>query len=352
MERNNIRPSNLDAVNGRQNFNQDRSIMERAQMLAGGMMSPGAQMNNTDNYKMISIDKLVEFSGHPFQVRDDSELEGLAESIKESGVVDAILVRPVEDGKYEILAGHRRVAASKKNGNYDIPAKILNVDDNEATIIMTNTNLKQREKILHSERAKAYKMQIEAYKKQGKRNDLIMEIDEQINLSSNRTEVKCARDIVAERNKTSALQVTRYLRLNELIKPLLDLVDIEDPLNPLNQVIPFTAGVSLSFLKVEEQQLLTQAIEEGVIKKIDLKLAEELKSISKAGQLNETVIKKMFTKSEEKNKITAYVAFQGATKNALKRLKKVDYSGVEINQDELEQIIIEAINNYAEDKKR
>jgi len=146
--------------------------------------------------------------------------------------------------------------------------------------------------------------------------------------------------------------VTRYLRLNELIKPLLDLVDIEDPLNPLNQVIPFTAGVSLSFLKVEEQQLLTQAIEEGVIKKIDLKLAEELKSISKAGQLNETVIKKMFTKSEEKNKITAYVAFQGATKNALKRLKKVDYSGVEINQDELEQIIIEAINNYAEDKKR
>jgi len=187
MERNNIRPSNLDAVNGRQNFNQDRSIMERAQMLAGGMMSPGAQMNNTDNYKMISIDKLVEFSGHPFQVRDDSELEGLAESIKESGVVDAILVRPVEDGKYEILAGHRRVAASKKNGNYDIPAKILNVDDNEATIIMTNTNLKQREKILHSERAKAYKMQIEAYKKQGKRNDLIMEIDEQINLSSNRT---------------------------------------------------------------------------------------------------------------------------------------------------------------------
>lgn len=353
MEENNIRPASLGAVAE----NQNSGIMKRANALRG-ITSAGAQMNNTDNFTTLAISSLRDFRNHPFNVLDDAELNELAESIKVNGILHPIIVRPLENGMYEILAGHRRTKAAIKAGLQDVPAKVLNVDDDAAVIIMTDTNLKQREKILHSERAKAYKMQMDAYRCQGKRNDLIQAVqneidfgsigtevgvDKQNNFGANGTKVE-SRIIVAQFNNTSALQISRYLRLNQLIEELLYLVDIEE--------IPFRAGVSLSFLNKEEQQMIVNAIEEGVIKKIDLKSADDLKTISKNGGLNRTVIEQIFRYKDNSVKTrNTYSLFQSATKKALKHFKQTDYQGVQINADELEQILVEAIKNYAENKK-
>ncbi len=351
----NIRPTSLGAVADNQSFGS--GIMKRANALRG-LTSSGAQTNNTDNFITVSISCLKEFKNHPFNVREDEELDELAESIKANGILHPIIVRPIEDGYYEILAGHRRTKAAVKAGLQDIPAKVLNVDDDAAVIVMTDTNLRQREKILHSERAKAYKMQMDAYRCQGKRHDLIVAVQNEIDLCSNGTQADfdrastlCSngtrvksRDIVAELNNTSALQITRYLRLNELIEPILELVDDEQ--------IAFRAGVALSFLTKEEQIMIVDAIEEGIIKKIDLKLAEELKSISKSGELNRTVIEQMFSKKD--NTVipqNTFSLFQSATKKALKHFKKVDYQDVQIDSEELEQVIFQAIKNYAETRK-
>ncbi|MFV0518569.1 MAG: ParB/RepB/Spo0J family partition protein [Aminipila sp.] len=350
---NNLRPRSLGDVAGQQSLNQGTSsITERANRLRG-LTSSDAQTNNTDNFSNVSIDSLREFKNHPFKVIEDEELHEFAESIKESGVIEPIIVRRIGNGEYEILAGHRRFAAAKLNGLTHIPAKIYNVSDEEATIIMTNTNLKSRQKILHSEKAKAYKMQIEAYKCQGKRNDLINFVRENIDLCSNGTQVDCesindlcsngtqvkSRDIIAQKNNTSPLQITRYLRLNELIESLLELVDKDE--------IPFRAGVALSFLSEDEQQMVFNGIEEGIIKKIDLPSAEELKGLSKAGQLNQTEIRNIF-KKEIKKVTTPYNSLRKATSKALKSLKNVDYSNIKIEEDELEKVIIEAIKRYTE----
>ncbi|MGN0711646.1 MAG: ParB/RepB/Spo0J family partition protein [Anaerovoracaceae bacterium] len=352
---NNFRPTSLGAV-AAQTKPQDLGIKQRVGLLKG-LTSDGAQMNNTDNYKNVDLDSLVEFKGHPFQVRDDAEMLELVESIKESGVMEAILVRPIEDDKYEILAGHRRATAARKAGLFEIPARVLNVDDETAVIIMTNTNLKRREKILPSERAKAYKMQLDAYKCQGKRRDLLEAVNKENfganctqvdagNFGANCTQVK-SRDIVAKLNDTTAHQISRYIRLLNLIVPILDKVDSEE--------IPFMAGVALSFLAKEEQQIVLDAMDNGVIKKMDLKLAEELKSISKKspGQLNEAVIVQMLAKDNKNETQTAYKVFQNAARKALNHFKKSDYSnraGSDIDPQELEQVIIEAIQKYAENK--
>lgn len=357
MERNNLRPNSLKDVAESQNFGSNKDLMKRAHSLLG-MTSSGAQTNNTDNFTTVSISSLKEFKNHPFNVVEDEELEELAESIKVNGILHPIIIRPIQDGYYEILAGHRRTKAAIKAGLQDIPAKVLNVDDDAAVIIMTDTNLRQREKILHSERAKAYKMQMDSYRCQGKRTDLVQAVQREIDFGTNGTEVGEdkqnnfgtngtkveSRNIVAELNNTSALQVSRYLRLNQLDESLLYLVDIGE--------LPFRAGVSLSFLTTDEQKIIVDFIEQGFIKKIDLKIAEELKAISKNGELNRTVIEQMFRNKENTVKPqNTFSLFQSATKNALKHFKKADYKDVQIDSEELEQVIFQAIKNYAENRK-
>lgn len=344
---NNFRPTSLGAV-AAQTKPQDLGIKQRVGLLKG-LTSDGAQMNNTDNYKNVDLDSLIEFKGHPFQVRDDAEMLELVESIKESGVMEAILVRPIEDDKYEILAGHRRATAARKAGLFEIPARVLSVDDETAVIIMTNTNLKRREKILPSERAKAYAMQIEAYKSQGKRTDLIRTTQEYMDFGQILPEVNKleSRELVAKLNNMKARSLSNFIRLNNLIEEILLKVDHEE--------IPFMAGVALSFLTKEEQQIVLDAMDNGVIKKMDLKLAEELKTISKKspGQLNEAVIIQMLAKDNKNETQTAYKVFQNAAKKALNHFKKSDYSnraGSDIDPQELEQVIIEAIQKYAENK--
>ena len=183
----------------------------------------------------ISIDLLDEFPNHPFKVLKNEELSKLEESIKDNGVLEPIIVRKKDD-RYEIVSGHRRKLASTLVGLKSIPCIVRNMNDDEATIYMVDSNM-HRETILPSEKARAYKMKLDALNHQGQRNDL----------TSARVGHK-SRDMIAEENGESREQVRRYIRLNELIPELLDMVD--------NKEIAFNPAVELSYLKKKEQEVL------------------------------------------------------------------------------------------------
>jgi ParB family chromosome partitioning protein len=193
--------------------------------------------------KKIPLDKLDDFPEHPFRVVEDAALEELTESIREAGdVLNPIIVREV-NGRYQKIAGHRRTLAAKRAGLSEISALIKPYTDEEAAIVMVDTNL-HREKILPSEKAFAYKIKMEAVKKQGKRTDLTSAPLVQ-KLAENTT-----RAAIASENGDSREQVRRYIRLTYLIKPLLDMVDSE--------ALPFRTAVELSYLSEGEQELIRQ----------------------------------------------------------------------------------------------
>ncbi len=190
----------------------------------------------------LPLNQLHPFKNHPFRVVDDDHMKKTAESIRDFGVLVPGLVRPRPEGGYEIIAGHRRKRASEIAGRETMPVIIRDLDDDEATIAMVDSNL-QREFILHSERAAAYQMKMEALSHQGKRNDL----------TSSQVGTKLRADqIIADDAGTSRNQVQRYIRLNNLVKPILDMVDSEK--------IAFTPAVELSYLKPEEQEGLLEAM--------------------------------------------------------------------------------------------
>jgi len=194
----------------------------------------------------IETKKLNEFKGHPFKVREDAEMEQLVESIKENGVLNPVIVRELEDGSFEMISGHRRKRAAEIASMEEIPCIVRNLTDEEATILMVDSNL-QREEILPSEKAFAYKMKMEAMNKQGQRTDLTSAPVEQ---KSNR---KTTREIIAEENNESREQVRRYIRLTELISEILNMVD--------EKKIAFRPAVEISYLKENEQQKLFDAME-------------------------------------------------------------------------------------------
>ena len=191
---------------------------------------------------MLDPNKISDFPNHPFRIEDNEEMEKMIESIRQIGVKLPVLVRPKKDGTYEMVSGHRRNFAAKKVGLNEIPAIIREMTDEEAIVIMVDSNI-QREKILISEKAFAYKMKMEALKKQGKRNDL----------TSCQVGAKLRADEkIAEHSDDSARQVQRYIRLTELIKELLDMVDIGK--------ISFNPAVEISYLSKEEQYMLLDCI--------------------------------------------------------------------------------------------
>ena len=201
------------------------------------------RIETTVNY---NLDMFTPMSNHPFQVRDDSDMQQLMESIKEYGVIVPILARPnpIEDGaKYEIVSGHRRYEACKRLGIEDIPVIVRNLDDDEAILAMVDSNL-HREQLLPSEKAFAYKMKFDALKRQGARSDL----------TSEQVAPKLSTEIIAEQENTSKDTIKRYIRLTKLIKPLLDLVD--------EGKIALTPAEKLSFLKEEEQRALAELIQD------------------------------------------------------------------------------------------
>ena len=192
----------------------------------------------------IKLNELYAFKNHPFEVRDDEEMRAMVSSVKDKGVTQPAIVRPREDGGYEIVSGHRRQKASELAGYADMPCIVRNLTDDEAITQMVEDNLNQREEILPSERAKALKMQLEAIKHQGSRTS--GQIDP-------KDAGKRSNEIVAERNKMAVKQVQRYIRLNELVPDLMKLMD--------EKKLGFTTAVELSYIGKKNQNYIAVAID-------------------------------------------------------------------------------------------
>lgn len=190
----------------------------------------------------ISLTELFPFKDHPFKVKDDEAMADTAESIKEYGVLVPAIARPRDEGGYELVAGHRRHRASELAGLETMPVIVRNLDDDAATIIMVDSNL-QRENILPSERAFAFKLKLNAIKRQGARSDL----------TSTQVAQKLSVEKVGESAGVSKDQVRRFIRLTELIPELLNMVD--------DKKIAFNPAVELSYLKPEEQTNLLEAMD-------------------------------------------------------------------------------------------
>lgn len=212
----------------------------------------------------ISISELVPFKDHPFKVVDDEAMLRTTESIAQYGVLTPLIARPLEGGGYEIISGHRRAHAAEMAGLTEVPVLVRQMDDDAATVLMVDSNL-QRENILPSERAYAYKMKLEAMKHQGSRSDL----------TSCQVGTKLRSDqLVAENTGDSARTVQRYIRLTNLIPELLEMVD--------QKQISFNPAVELSYLAPEEQEIFMQAMDE-VQASPSLSQAQRLKKLAQEG---------------------------------------------------------------------
>ena len=230
-------------------------------------MSNNKEAPNTESIINIPIDKLKDFADHPFSVRDDDAMQQTVESIREYGVLVPAIARPLEDGTYELIAGHRRKHACEVAGIKTMPVIVRDVDRNTATIIMVDSNL-QRENILPSERAKAYKMKLDAIKRQGARHDL----------TSTQLAQKLSVEKVAEEAGTSKDQIRRYIRLTELDPELQKMVD--------EGKIAMTPAVEISYLKPDEQKLLIETIDSEQATP-SLSQAQRMKRLSQEGKLND-----------------------------------------------------------------
>lgn len=223
-----------------------------------------------EEIKEILLGELHPFPDHPFGVRDDEAMEQTVESIKDYGVLVPAIARPREDGGYEIIAGHRRKHACEIAGLKTMPVIVRDIDRNTATIVMVDSNL-QRENILPSERAKAYKMKLDAIKRQGARTDL----------TSAQVAQKLSVEKVAEDAGTSKDQVRRYIRLNELQPELQHLVD--------EGKIGMTPAVEISYLKPDEQKMLVETIDSEQATP-SFSQAQRMRRLSQEGKLNDDAV--------------------------------------------------------------
>lgn len=223
---------------------------------------------------MLNPADISDFPNHPFKVKQDEAMAEMADSVKQYGVLVPALVRPKADGGYEMVAGHRRKCAATLAGITEMPCIVRNLTDDEATIIMVDSNL-QRETILPSEKAFAYKMKLEAIKRQGQRSDLTSTpLEPKLKGSRSNEEL-------AASSPDSRSQIQRYIRLTELIPPMLDMVD--------NGKIAFRPAVELSYLSKEQQQSLYDTMEcEDCTP--SLAQAIKMKEFSRDGKLTEEVI--------------------------------------------------------------
>lgn len=206
---------------------------------------------NEESAMEIEIDKIKSFAGHPFKVIDDEKMQNLIESISESGVLTPVLIRPDQNDGYEMISGHRRMHAAQKAGLITIPAIVREMTDDEAVIAMVDANI-QREELLPSEKAFAYKMKMEAMKRQGARIDLTcVQNDHKLG--------KKSREILGEQIGISSAQIQRYIRLTELIPDLLELVD--------KKRLNFTIAVDISYIPQDVQKWIYEYIcDNGFIK--------------------------------------------------------------------------------------
>jgi ParB family chromosome partitioning protein len=274
----------------------------------------------------MPLSELHPFPDHPFQVRDDDSMKETVESIKEYGVLVPAIVRPRTDGGYELISGHRRKHACELAGLPTMPVIVRDLDDDAATIIMVDSNI-QRENILPSERAKAYKMKLDAIKRQGARTDLT---SRQV---VGKLETLESAELVGKEAGESGRQVQRFIRLNELTPQLQQMVD--------DKKIAMTPAVELSYLKPEEQTLLLDTIESEQATP-SLSQAQRLKNFSQEGHLNEDSMLAIMSeeKKPEKNDLT------------IKADKLQKYFPKSYTPQQMEQVIIRLLDGWQKKRQR
>ena len=270
-----------------------------------------------EQVRSIPISELYPFKDHPFSVVDDKRMEEMVESVKEFGVMVPVIARPLDGGGYEIVSGHRRKRACELAGIETIPVLIRNLDDDEATILMVDSNLQQRTDIPPTERAKAYQMKMEALTHQGKRQDLTSrQVGEKLSVAR-----------IAEDSGDSERQVHRYLRLNNLNPELQEMVD--------EGRLAFTPAVEISYLKPEEQRDLAVSLEETQ-NTPSLSQAQRIRKLSETGGVTKDKLDDIMM--EEKKPLRDSITLSHDT---LKKYFPKSYS-----IQKIEQIIIKLLENY------
>ena len=270
----------------------------------------------------IPLSEIDDFPNHPFKVKMDEDMNQLVQSVKERGVITPITLRQKEDGRYEIVSGHRRRKACELAGLDSVPAEIKELSRDEAIILMVESNL-QRSIILTSEKAFSYKMRLEAMKRQGQRTDL----------TSGPVVQKFSRDALGDKAEESGRQISRYIRLTELIPELLDMVD--------KNKIAFRPAVELSYLTETEQHNLLNSISYNDATP-SLPQAIRLKEFSKAGKLSAEVIEAIL--GEEKPNQKEKISFKA------ERLRPYIPSSVPL--EKTEDYIIKALEYYQRARER
>jgi len=285
----------------------------------------GSKKKSSDNIKeneeqqekivYLDMDKMVDFrEGQPFSMHKEEKARQMKESISRLGILSPILVRKIENEQYEILAGRHRVKYSKELGNEKIPSIIKDVDDDMARLIMLETNLYQREDIPPCEKGLAYKLQLETLKKIREKSLVHSEQvnngdvhDEQVENLDVHSEQEASIDIIASKSSDSRTTIQRLIRLSELIEPLQEKVNI-------GEQISLMAGVELSYINPEEQEIINKFIEEKNIK-ISKDIASNLRSMK--GTITEETISELFIPKEKVAKFTGKI-----NKETVKKYKK------------------------------
>lgn len=276
----------------------------------------------------ISIDEICDFPNHPFKIRMDEEMANLVESVKQYGVLSPVIVRPTEDGSYEMIAGHRRRYASELAEKTEIPCIVRNLSDEEATILMVDSNL-QREKILPSEKAFAYKMKLDAMKRQGKRTDLTSEP------VAWKLRGKESAEILGQQVGESKDQIRRFIRLTNLIPELLELVDNSVLKEKDKLQIALRPAVELSYLSKEEQADLYETIESEDCTPSHAQ-AIKLRKLSEEGRLDENVIFSILTEEKGNQKEQFRMPRE--------RIQK--YFPLKATEQQIEDTIVKALELY------
>ena len=248
------------------------------------------EQRNTEEIKPVPISELKPFTEQPFKVKLDEDMDALVDSIKQYGVLTPVIARPHKDGGYEILSGHRRVKACELAGITDIPVVIKNLDDDTATILLVDSNL-QREHILPSEKAFAYQMKLEAMKRKAGRPSKENSCQIGTDLVGIRSD-----ELLSENTNDSARNIQRYIRLTNLIDPILDMVD--------NNQIAMNAAVEISYLGSKEQAAVMQSIEKEETSP-SIAQARKMRKFHQDGNLSNAVIDSiMMEQKPETVKIT------------------------------------------------
>jgi ParB-like chromosome segregation protein Spo0J len=258
------------------------------------------------------------FKNHPFQIRDDDAMKTLVESVKERGVDQPAIVRPREGGGYELIAGHRRQAASEMAGIKNVPCVVRNMTDEEAVLAMTESNFNQRSEILASERAQALKMQLDAIKRQGERFNGVAKGD--VGKRSN--------EIVAERNKMGAKTVQRYIALNNLVPDMLKLAD--------DKKLSFMAAFEMSYIKPKNQEYIAMTIE-AQQSAPTLAQAQRMRELDSKGVLNGDVIDGIMLE-EKKEDLKVIISSQELGK----------YFAADKSPKEMKDTILKLLDEYKE----